>query len=103
MTKILIIAGAVLWFFVGHAYAQSSAMVQCRTGATAIVVPDYACDALLDGFRHLSIIKDHESRSVMECSEVVSRHFGNGNNRYGYLDHCQRMLNGEMIARLSRR
>lgn len=89
------IAGLVLWFFVHHAHAQPSMMVQCRTGATAIVVPDYVCDAFLDGFRHVT----REASSIPECSKAIALHFENG-NPLGYFGPCQRMWAGELQPRV---
>ena len=41
---------AVLWLFVAlPAHAQQSPMVQCRVGSWAEVMPDFACDAVMDG------------------------------------------------------
>lgn len=94
------IAAVVLWFFVHHAHAQKSVMVQCRTGASSDVVPDYACDALLDGFAHLSTVEGKENASVMECATVMASHFPNG-NRYEYLPYCQHMLVAELTARVN--
>jgi hypothetical protein len=99
MTSIPIIAAVVLLSMTGYAHAQSSTMVQCRTGATAIVVPDYVCDALLDGFRHLSTEQNKSKASMMECSKAMARHFVPGNNQYWYLEPCQRMLAGEFENR----
>jgi hypothetical protein len=81
------IAAMAVWFFMTHAHAQQSALVQCRVGATIFrSVPDYACDALMDGFKRIT----NDASSIAQCSGTMSRHFQNGAAN-GYYQPCQRM------------
>jgi hypothetical protein len=94
MTKILTISGVMLWFFVGHAHAQSSAMVQCRAGYSRSVVPDYVCDALLDGFQYIRA-HDPQWEGLRKCAKAMSTHFVNKEPNY-YIEPCTNMWRAEL-------
>lgn len=103
-TIALFVFGALLiWGYVCFAHAQKSPMVQCVTGTVSQVVPDYACDALADGFRELRFDTNSDSArtSTMRCAEAVSRHLVGGPMQF--LAICSRMQVSEMVHRTQMR
>lgn len=103
------LAAVVIWLWVHSAHAQKSVVVQCRTGHVLQMVPDYACDALLDGYAYLNIAGEKPVQNgsmdrlgVFACSKAMARHF-EGNHAEYFIQPCQQMWTQEQYARAEMR
>ena len=103
------LAAGVIWVMFHHAHAQKSTMVQCRTGHVVQMVPDYACDALLEGYGYLNIAGEKPVQNgsmdrlgVFACSKAMARHFEGGHSER-FIQPCQQMWTQEGYARAQMR
>lgn len=74
MKNLYILAALALTTFPAH--AQKSAIVQCQVGVSVSRVPDYVCDAMLEGYPVISFTPNNKARwenSLRACSAVVGR------------------------------
>ena len=101
------LAALVLWIWAHNAHAQKRVMVECQTGHIAQNVPDYACDALTEGYQMLNFsqrrrMNSQDQTGILDCAKVVARHF-EGNHPEWFIEPCQRMWTQEQYARAAMR